>query len=121
MDKIEFSDEMVESLRNQQGELHFQVKVYYDEHGEIKEEMIPGRFRNPDDLHYGLDQFVELDVYDMLEDVIAQLGLSAEDQLRVVLAALNNLDMPSKYCGPAVRAEVVDLRDGSVVASVDER
>lgn len=91
-----FSDE-INSLREQQIELHFQMKVYYDDDDVVKEELVPGRFRNPDDLYY-----------------------ATEDQLKIALSALNNLNMPSKYNGIAVRAEVIDLRDGSVIASAED-
>lgn len=114
-----FSDE-VNSLREQQIELHFQMKVYYDDDDVVKEELVPGRFRNPDNLYYGLDQFMEMDVYEMLSDIVQKLELATEDQLKIALSALNNLNMPSKYNGIAVRAEVIDLRDGSVITSAED-
>ncbi len=100
--------------------IHFQLKAYYDGESGTTSEMIPGMFLHPNDAYYGLDLFMEIEVYDMLCDIVQKLKLSAEDQLKIVLSALNMSDIPSKHDGPAVRAEIIDLRDGSVVASAEE-
>lgn len=111
------SDDEIKSLREQRDELHFQLKLSYED-GESK--LIPGIFRKPDDVHYGLDYFMSLDVYDMLCDIVTRLRLSAKDQLKIVLAAVNNLDGATNEECQAVRAEVIDRRDGSIVASSED-
>jgi len=97
-------------------ELRCQLKVYYDEVGEV----IPGVFRRPEDLYYGLDLFVDMETYDILCDIVQRLELTAQQQLEVVLAVLNmveNRNGITKQTGPATRAEVIDTRDGRVLVS----
>jgi len=97
-------------------ELRYQLRVYYDEVGEV----IPGIFRHPEDLYYGLDLFVDMETYNVLCDIVERLKLTARQQLEVVLAVLNvgrNRDGITKQTGPATRAEIFDRINGNVVVS----
>lgn len=104
------------TLNLQTEELPYQLKVYYDEVGEL----IPGFFRHPDDLYYGLDLFVDMITYDILCDIVHRLQLTARDQLEIILAVLNmvqNRKGITKQTGPATQAEVIDRRTGQVIVS----
>lgn len=97
-------------------DLPYQLKVHY---ADGRERLIPGTFREPDDVHYGFDYFLSLEVYDMVEDVIKRLKLSVTDQLQIAIAIMNHIDLTETYPCPVVRAEIIDIRDGSVVASTE--
>lgn len=104
------------TLNLQTEELPYQLKVYYDEVGEL----IPGFFRRPDDLYYGLDLFIDMTTYDILCDIVHRLQLAARDQLEIVLAVLNmaqNRKGITKQTGPATRAEVINRHTGQVIVS----
>lgn len=116
MENTHLPDDMAKLVKEQQSELNLQLKVYYEDG---RSGLIPGRFRNPDGVYYGLDLFMDLDVYEMMCDVVVRLKLAAKDQLKVVLAALNHLDAAARSECAAVRAEVIDRRDGRVIASSD--
>lgn len=94
-------------------ELPYQLVIQYRDG---KEKLIPGNFREPDDLHYWFDYFVDMKAYDMLESVVRQLGLSAGGQLQVLFALLN-MNIPNGAREYVVQAAVVDRRTDELVVS----
>lgn len=117
---------MSEDIRNAVNSLHYQLKAYYDD-GKL-EYLIPGRFLKPGDLYYTLDQFVDLEVYNLIADIIEKLKLPLHDRLVVAKAVMSmecDDDKDEKADWHAIdwrfpeRLEIIDVTTGEVIDFVE--